>query len=152
MAGMTIEILLFDGFDDLDAFGPFEVLSEAGLPTRFVTILPTERVRSAHGAKIVPDGVLGDFKCRSSCAGSDSIFCGPPMFVSRRRSPSVTVHWKTPQFLPRWARNAASRTSSMTRVSSRLSMTTRGTRDASRVCNSPAGETSAATELIGRGL
>ena len=27
---MTIEILLFDGFDDLDAFGPFEVLPAAG--------------------------------------------------------------------------------------------------------------------------
>ena len=57
---MTIEILLFDGFDDLDAFGPFEVLSEAGLPTRFVTIEPKEHVHSAHGATIVPDGVLGD--------------------------------------------------------------------------------------------
>jgi transcriptional regulator GlxA family with amidase domain len=57
---MTIEILLFDGFDDLDAFGPFEVLSEAGLDTRFVTIEPLERVRSAHGATVVPEGVLGD--------------------------------------------------------------------------------------------
>ena len=27
---MKIEILLFDGFDDLDAFGPFEVLAGAG--------------------------------------------------------------------------------------------------------------------------
>jgi transcriptional regulator GlxA family with amidase domain len=57
---MKIEILLFDGFDDLDAFGPFEVLSEAGLDTRFVTIEPQDRVRSSHGATIVPDGVLGD--------------------------------------------------------------------------------------------
>jgi transcriptional regulator GlxA family with amidase domain len=57
---MKIEILLFDGFDDLDAFGPFEVLSHAGLDTRFVTIEPAERVRSAHGATIVPEGVLGD--------------------------------------------------------------------------------------------
>jgi len=57
---MTIEILLFDGFDDLDAFGPFEVLSEAGLSTRLVTVAPLERVTSAHGARIVPDGVLGD--------------------------------------------------------------------------------------------
>ena len=58
--GMTIEILLFDGFDDLDAFGPYEVLSEAGLDTRFVTIEPTSSVRSAHGATVVPEGVLGD--------------------------------------------------------------------------------------------
>jgi transcriptional regulator GlxA family with amidase domain len=57
---MKIEILLFDGFDDLDAFGPFEVLSEAGLDTRFVTIEPRETVRSSHGATVVPEGVLGD--------------------------------------------------------------------------------------------
>ena len=30
IVGMTIEILLFDGFDDLDAFGPFEVLRTPG--------------------------------------------------------------------------------------------------------------------------
>ena len=60
MPPMTIEILLFDGFDDLDAFGPFEVLAEAGLPIRFVTIEPAERVRSSHGATVVPHGVLGD--------------------------------------------------------------------------------------------
>jgi transcriptional regulator GlxA family with amidase domain len=60
MPCMTIEILLFDGFDDLDAFGPFEVLSEAGLDTRFVTIEPRESVRSSHGATVVPEGVLGD--------------------------------------------------------------------------------------------
>lgn len=60
MRGMTIEILLFDGFDDLDAFGPFEVLNEAGLETRFVTLTPAERVTSSHGARVVPDGVLTD--------------------------------------------------------------------------------------------
>ena len=49
--GMTTEILIFDGFDDLDAFGPFEVLTGAGLDTRFVTIEPAERVTSAHGAR-----------------------------------------------------------------------------------------------------
>ena len=57
---MTTEILIFDGFDDLDAFGPFEVLSGAGLDTRFVTIEPVGSVTSAHGARVVPEGVLGD--------------------------------------------------------------------------------------------
>jgi transcriptional regulator GlxA family with amidase domain len=57
---MKIEILLFDGFDDLDAFGPFEVLTGAGFDTRFVTIEPRETVRSSHGATIVPEGVVGD--------------------------------------------------------------------------------------------
>ncbi len=57
---MTIEILLFDGFDDLDAFGPFEVLSTAGLDTTFVTVEPQATVTSAHGAQVIPHGVLGD--------------------------------------------------------------------------------------------
>jgi len=57
---MKIEILLFDGFDDLDAFGPFEVLSGARLDTTFVTAEPAEFVTSAGGARIVPHGVVGD--------------------------------------------------------------------------------------------
>ena len=51
---MKIEIILFDGFDDLDAFGPFEVLTASGLQTEFVTVEPRELVVSAGGARIVP--------------------------------------------------------------------------------------------------
>jgi transcriptional regulator GlxA family with amidase domain len=57
---MTIQILLFDGFDDLDAFGPFEVLAGAGLSATFVTAEPAEVVTSAGGAKVIPHGVVGD--------------------------------------------------------------------------------------------
>jgi transcriptional regulator GlxA family with amidase domain len=57
---MEIEILLYDGFDDLDAFGPFEVLTGAGLDTRFVTAEPVDDVTSSHGARVIPEGVLGD--------------------------------------------------------------------------------------------
>jgi transcriptional regulator GlxA family with amidase domain len=57
---MRIEILLFDGFDDLDAFGPFEVLTNGGLETRLVTLEPRDVVTSSHGARVVPDGVLGE--------------------------------------------------------------------------------------------
>ena len=57
---MRTEILLYDGFDDLDAFGPFEVLSGAGLDTRFVTLEPRDSVATSHGARVIPDGVLGD--------------------------------------------------------------------------------------------
>ena len=60
MLGMTTEILIFDGFDDLDAFGPFEVLNGAGIEARFVTIEPADVVTSAHGARVIPYGVLGD--------------------------------------------------------------------------------------------
>src|SRR5262245_59489010 len=57
---MKIEILIFDGFDDLDAFGPFEVLAGARLDTTFVTAEPVEFVTSAGGAKVIPHGTVGD--------------------------------------------------------------------------------------------
>ena len=57
---MTIEILLFDGFDDLDAFGPFEVLRTAGMHGAVGDGGGRATVTSAGGARIVPDGVLGD--------------------------------------------------------------------------------------------
>jgi transcriptional regulator GlxA family with amidase domain len=52
-------IVVFDGFDDLDAIGPLEVLTEAGFPVRLVSAPGTPgHVRSAHGLHIaVP--VLG---------------------------------------------------------------------------------------------
>ncbi len=60
MSVMTIEILLFDGFDELDVFGPFELLTGAGLETRLVTVEPRDHVVSSGGARVVPHGVLGD--------------------------------------------------------------------------------------------
>jgi transcriptional regulator GlxA family with amidase domain len=57
---MEIEILFYDGFDDLDVFGPFEVLTGAGLTVRLVTVEPQDTVVSAGGARIVPHGVVGD--------------------------------------------------------------------------------------------
>jgi transcriptional regulator GlxA family with amidase domain len=57
---MEIEILFYDGCDDLDVFGPFEVLTGAGIPTRLVTAEPCDEVVTAGGARIVPHGVLGD--------------------------------------------------------------------------------------------
>lgn len=85
MPGMTIEILLFDGFDDLDAFGPFEVLSEAGLDTRFVTIEPRDAVRSAHGATVVPEGVLGEPDLVVVPGGGWNDRSGPGAYAEARR-------------------------------------------------------------------
>jgi transcriptional regulator GlxA family with amidase domain len=57
-------MVLFDGFDEIDAFGPFEVLASAGLDVEFVTLEPGEltsmrgvtmRIPSRLGA---PDGVV----------------------------------------------------------------------------------------------
>lgn len=62
---MDAEVLLFDGFDELDAVGPYEVLSNAGqrgadLAVRTVTNEPVETVTASHGLRIQPDGVLGE--------------------------------------------------------------------------------------------
>ncbi|MBZ6495290.1 DJ-1/PfpI family protein [Natrinema longum] len=65
MSETTAEIVLFDGFDELDAIGPYEVLqngAQAGAPleTRLVTLAETDRVTASHGLRVEPDGILGE--------------------------------------------------------------------------------------------
>jgi DJ-1/PfpI family len=57
---MRTEILIFDGFDELDAFGPYEVLAEAGFEVALVTHPASDRVATARGAVVVPDRPLSD--------------------------------------------------------------------------------------------
>lgn len=58
---MLIDIIVFDGVDELDAIGPLEVLRStrglgADLTTRLVTCSPQPEVRGAYGLRFVPDG------------------------------------------------------------------------------------------------
>lgn len=60
---MHIAIVLFDGFDNLDAIGPFEVFSHArtygaDLEVGLYTLSPQDIVRSSHDLRVEPDGVL----------------------------------------------------------------------------------------------
>jgi transcriptional regulator GlxA family with amidase domain len=60
---MKAAIVLYDGFDDLDAVGPFEVLSMAaetglGMEVALVTREPVPWVTSSHGLRVAPHGVL----------------------------------------------------------------------------------------------
>lgn len=60
-----IDIVLYEGFDELDAIGPFEVFGAAAdygadLSTRLVTLEATETVTASHGLRVEPDGVLAD--------------------------------------------------------------------------------------------
>jgi transcriptional regulator GlxA family with amidase domain len=57
---MRTEILIFDGFDELDAFGPYEVLAEAGFDVALVAYPPTDRIVTARGAIVVPHRELSD--------------------------------------------------------------------------------------------
>lgn len=60
---MDVAILLYEGFDDLDAVGPYEVLrnaQEAGMPivVRLLTLAQAEVITSSHGLQVVPHGVV----------------------------------------------------------------------------------------------
>ena len=62
---MRIEIVVFDGFDELDAIGPFEVLRNAAevvedLDVRLVGLDGPGDVVASHGLKLVVDHPLSD--------------------------------------------------------------------------------------------
>jgi putative intracellular protease/amidase len=56
---MNAEILLFDGFDELDVFGPFEGLADA-IDTAFVTLEGAREVTSARGIVVRAARRLGE--------------------------------------------------------------------------------------------
>lgn len=60
---MDIAIVVYDGYDDLDVVGPFEVFKYAktfgaNLNVGLYTLDSQEIVESGHGIRIEPDGVL----------------------------------------------------------------------------------------------
>jgi transcriptional regulator GlxA family with amidase domain len=57
---MRTEILIYDGFDDLDAFGPYEVLAEGGFDVALVTHPATDRIATARATIVVPHRQLSD--------------------------------------------------------------------------------------------
>ncbi|ELZ21548.1 ThiJ/PfpI domain-containing protein [Haloterrigena salina JCM 13891] len=64
MTETTTEIVLFDGFDELDAIGPYEVLENAAqagadLEIDLVTLEETDLVTASHDLRVEPQGTLG---------------------------------------------------------------------------------------------
>lgn len=57
---LTIGSLLFDGLDQIDLTGPFEVLSRLPGATHCLYARTTEPVRDVQGLRIVPDASLHD--------------------------------------------------------------------------------------------
>jgi transcriptional regulator GlxA family with amidase domain len=55
----TIEIVMFNGFDELDVVAPFEILVSAGYQVELVTLEPCQSVTGGHGMTLTPGGVLG---------------------------------------------------------------------------------------------
>jgi len=57
---VQIDIVVYDGLDEMDAFGPLEVLRSAeaagaDITARLVTRVPTEQVTGAFGLRFCPD-------------------------------------------------------------------------------------------------
>jgi transcriptional regulator GlxA family with amidase domain len=57
---MLIQVLLYDGFDELDAIGPYEILHGSGLPTEYATLDGAGRITASHGTVIVPPATLAE--------------------------------------------------------------------------------------------
>jgi putative intracellular protease/amidase len=62
---MRADILVFPGFDELDAIGPFEVLRNARslgaeIEFRLVAINGNSEITASHGLVVRPAGKLGD--------------------------------------------------------------------------------------------
>lgn len=61
----SVAIVVYEGFDELDAIGPYEVFETAAalgadFDVALCTLEPTERVTASHGLTVEPDGVLTD--------------------------------------------------------------------------------------------
>lgn len=60
---MDVAILLYEGFDELDAVAPYEVFRMAAdfgadLDANLQTLVPSDRVTASHGLRVEPDDVL----------------------------------------------------------------------------------------------
>jgi transcriptional regulator GlxA family with amidase domain len=55
-----VEILVFDGVDELDAVAPFEILVSAGFDVGLVTLQRCPRITGAHGMTVTPQATLGE--------------------------------------------------------------------------------------------
>ena len=55
-----VYVFLAEGFEDIEALAPVDILRRAGVDTRLVSISPDNIVTSAHGVRFVTDSVISD--------------------------------------------------------------------------------------------
>jgi len=55
---MEVQIVVFDGFDELDVFGLYEPLKMAGFEVKLLTREKQDFVTAAHGLKVAVDGQI----------------------------------------------------------------------------------------------
>jgi putative intracellular protease/amidase len=60
MSAMTlrVQIAVFDGFDEIDVFGPYEILSVPGIQVELASLESTAPIRSMRGIVIEPQTTL----------------------------------------------------------------------------------------------
>jgi transcriptional regulator GlxA family with amidase domain len=56
---LQLQIAIFDGFDEIDVFGPYEMLSVPGIEVQLATAEPTSSIRSMRSIVIEPQAKLG---------------------------------------------------------------------------------------------
>lgn len=54
-----VQILIYDGVDELDAVAPYEILAAAGFEVELVSLDPSPIIRAAHGLSLTPNRFLG---------------------------------------------------------------------------------------------
>jgi transcriptional regulator GlxA family with amidase domain len=57
---MHVQILIYDGFDELDAIGPYEILHGAGFDTQLAVLEATRTITASHGTVIQPHAVVSE--------------------------------------------------------------------------------------------
>jgi transcriptional regulator GlxA family with amidase domain len=55
---VRIDVLIYPGFDELDAVAPFEVFKKAGFDARIVSCADTSEVVAANGLRVRPEAVI----------------------------------------------------------------------------------------------
>ncbi len=55
---LKFEIIIFDGFDDLDAYGALEALRWASQSVQFKSVRKQDSVTAVSGVKVIPSGVF----------------------------------------------------------------------------------------------
>jgi transcriptional regulator GlxA family with amidase domain len=99
----TTQIIIYDGFDELDAVAPYEVLAASGLAVELATLGPQREIRSAHGMSIMPHATLaaapgilivpgGGWVSRSSCGAWAEVQHGAlPIAIAERHAAGTTL-------------------------------------------------------------
>lgn len=59
---MKVAVFVVDGFEEVEAIAPYDILKRAGVEVELVSLLDQEEVISTHGLKIKSDILLKDAK------------------------------------------------------------------------------------------